>query len=112
MASSVAVLSEQFAHLCLVLSCDKQGTSAERERGTRLRVLVAKQLDAKAGRLGLRCDQLSLQDRNTELDTNDVAHHANVPLTGHPLQRLRGTQSAERRWISPASVRPKPQASK
>jgi hypothetical protein len=44
--SSVTVLSEQFAHLCLVVSCDKQGTSAERERGTRLRVLVAKQLDA------------------------------------------------------------------
>ena len=44
--SSVAVLGQKFAHLCLVLSCDKQGTSAERERGARLRVLVAKQLDA------------------------------------------------------------------
>jgi hypothetical protein len=44
--SSVAVLSEEFTHLCLVLRGDKQGTSAERERGTRLRVLIAKQLDA------------------------------------------------------------------
>ena len=76
------MLSEQFAHLCLVLGSDKQGTSAERERGTRLRVLVAKQFDAETGSLGLLCDQLALQDRNTELDTNDVAHHANVLLTG------------------------------
>ena len=44
--SSVAAFSEQLAHLYLVLSCDKQGTSAKCERCTRFRMLVAKQLDA------------------------------------------------------------------
>jgi hypothetical protein len=39
---SVTLLCEQLAHLCLMLSCDKQRARAERERGTRLRVLVAK----------------------------------------------------------------------
>jgi hypothetical protein len=87
------VHGEQLAQVCLVLGCDEQGTRAEGERGTRLRMLIANQFDPETGSPGLLRDQFALQDRNAELDTNDIAHDANVPLAASPGRRVGAVRS-------------------